>query len=88
MLLRTELAQEKASLAIVRQEVRDQAKREWGIAQSAHAQKVQEVESKLKKEEEEKEKLKVELGEMRIQMKGKIKGVCTVLYRQITDFRN
>ncbi len=52
MSLRTQLAQEKASLAIVRQEARDEVDRRMGVAQSTHVRRTGEMETELQKMEE------------------------------------
>lgn len=70
VLLRTELAQEKASLAIVKQEMRDQAAREVGAVRTAHARKVRELEAELKKARTGREKLDLQVQELRTKVKG------------------
>ena len=63
MLLRTQLAQEKASFAIVKQELRDQAAREVGVAKAAHKKQVKGLEGKLKVAAAERGRLETELGD-------------------------
>lgn len=70
ILLRTELAQEKASLAIIRQESRDQAVREVDEIRHLHAQQAGEAESRLRCTEEEKKKLEQQLVAMRCEVQG------------------
>ncbi len=70
MLLRTELAQERASLAIVQREVKDQAAKEVATSRTAHARQVRELEFKLNQKERENEKLNREIAEVKIKMEG------------------
>lgn len=72
VLLRTELAQEKASLAIVQQEIRGQAAREVGVVRALHARKVKELEAELKKRNAERQKLDRQVQELRTKVKGEI----------------
>ena len=71
MLLRTQLAQEKASFAIVKQELQDQAVKEVGAAKTAHRRQVKELEGKLKVAMEEKGQLETQLGETKAKLKRK-----------------
>lgn len=70
VLLRTELAQEKASLAIVRQELQDHAAREVGVARALHTRKVKELEAELKRKNMERGRVDVQLQELRTKLKG------------------
>lgn len=70
ILLHTELAQEKASLAIVQQEIRDQAAREVGVVRTMKEQQVKELEAKLKKLKTERGRLEKSEVEMRAKLKG------------------
>ena len=70
VLLRTELAQERASLAIVKQELRDQAAREVSTLRTLHARKVKELEALLKRRNTEREKLDSQVQELRTKVKG------------------
>ena len=72
VLLRTELAQEKASLAIVQQELRDQAAREVGVVRAAHTRKVKELEAELKKKNAEKGRLDFQAQELRAKVKSEL----------------
>ena len=71
MLLRTRLAQEKASLAIVRQEIQEQAAREVGAVRGAHERKTRELEGKLRRVRAEREKLEGKVVEMKTKLSGK-----------------
>ncbi len=73
MLLRTQLAQEKASFAIVKQELRDQAVREVGVAKAAHSRQAKELEVKLKAVAAEKGRLEAGLGEATTKLKCKLR---------------
>lgn len=70
VLLRTELAQERASLAIVKQELRDQTTREVSVVRTTHARKLKELEALLKRRNAEREKLDILVQELRTKVKG------------------
>ena len=70
MMLRTELAQEKASLAIVKQEIRDQATREVGVVRARHEHQVRELEAKLKKLKIDRGKLEMTAMETKTKLNG------------------
>ena len=72
MLLRTELAQEKASFAIVKQELRDKAARDVGVAKAAHARQLKALESRLKAATVDKGQLETELEQTRTKLKRKL----------------
>ena len=65
MSIRTQLAQEKASLAIVRQEAQDEADRKVGVAKSTHAQRSGEMEAQLRRAGEEKRRVESQLASLR-----------------------
>ena len=73
VLLRTELAQEKASLAIVKQEIRDQAAREVGVAKTTHERQVKGLEAELKKANVERGKMDANIKEVKTRLKGEEK---------------
>ena len=79
VLLRTELSQEKASLAIVQQEVRDQIAQELSMARTLHARQTHELEMKMKKVERGRRTLETEGLELRTKLKGEWKNtLCCV----------
>jgi hypothetical protein len=70
VLLRTELAQEKASLAIIQQEIKDQASREMGVVRAMHDRQVKELEGKLKRVKADRVRLDKDGAEMRTKLNG------------------
>lgn len=70
MVLRTELAQEKASLAIIQQEIRDQAAKEARAVRTAHARQSKELEMRLRRVENEKRKMELKGAELKANLKG------------------
>ena len=71
VLLRTQLAQEKASLAILRQEAHEQVAREVDKIRHLHAWEAGEVETRLQCTEEERRKVEQKLASVRCEVQGK-----------------
>jgi len=70
MSLRTQLAQEKASLAIVKQEARDEVERKLGVAKTTQARQAGEFELQLRKIEEGKRRTEKRVDGLKNQLLG------------------
>ena len=72
MSLRTQLAQEKASLAIVKQEARDEVERKLGVAKTTQARQAGEFELHLCKMEEGKRRSEKQVDGLKHQLLGEV----------------
>ena len=74
--MRVELAQERSSLAILKQEIKDNAAEELGRTRAIHSQQCTELQDQIEKMKKEKKNVEREMDSAKASLKGMTLCVC------------